>query len=117
MLKVDMKTTSARHLGKDLLITLVHVAPSFIIGFWRVSINRLIDQSINQAMVTVCVCVQGNSQVAFIMVCLHHHLLVERSLLGSPAWWVATPPWCFRRTQAPPPAQTHTQWFVIGQRE
>lgn len=36
MLQLDMKTASARHLGKDRLLSLIHVAPSFIIGVWRV---------------------------------------------------------------------------------
>ncbi|XP_075900360.1 F-box only protein 15-like isoform X2 [Nelusetta ayraudi] len=77
LLKLDMKTGTARHLGKDRLISLVHVAPSFIIGIWR-----------------------GHSQVAFVMACLHQHLLVERSLLGSPASPYSEPP-------APPQA---TRW-------
>lgn len=36
-------------------------------------------------------CVQGQSNVAFIMISLHFHKLVEKSLLGSPVWYV-----CFK---------------------
>ncbi|KAF0028776.1 hypothetical protein F2P81_017881 [Scophthalmus maximus] len=62
ILKVDMKTRPWHFLGRDRLIKLLHPSPGVIIGVWR-----------------------GQSIVAFIMVCLHLHKLVEKSLLGSPA--------------------------------
>ncbi|XP_042258564.1 F-box only protein 15-like isoform X3 [Thunnus maccoyii] len=61
ILKLDMKTHPARFIGKDRLIKLILLSPGFIIGIWR-----------------------GQSSVAFIMVSLHFHRLVEKSLLGSP---------------------------------
>ncbi|XP_044042581.1 F-box only protein 15-like isoform X4 [Siniperca chuatsi] len=61
ILKLDMKTQRGRFIGKDRLIKLMHLSPGFIIGIWR-----------------------GQNSVAFIMVSLHFHKLVERSLLGSP---------------------------------
>ncbi|KAG8005469.1 F-box only protein 15 [Nibea albiflora] len=61
ILKLDMKTHSGWFFGKDKLIKLMHLPPGFIVGIWR-----------------------GQSNVAFIMVSLHLHKLVEKSLLGSP---------------------------------
>ncbi|XP_023270604.1 F-box only protein 15-like [Seriola lalandi dorsalis] len=61
ILKLDMKTQSSRFIGKDRLIKLLSLSPGVIIGVWR-----------------------GQSIVAFIMVSLHFHKLVEKSLLGSP---------------------------------
>ncbi|XP_051247715.1 F-box only protein 15-like isoform X1 [Dicentrarchus labrax] len=61
ILKLDMKCQRGRFLGKDRLIKLIHLSPGFIVGVWR-----------------------GLSAVAFIMVSLHFHRLVEKSLLGSP---------------------------------
>ncbi|KAM6961536.1 F-box only protein 15-like [Tautogolabrus adspersus] len=58
---LDMTRQSGRFIGKDRLITLVHLTPDFIIGIWR-----------------------GKRNVAFVMVSLHFHKLVEKSLLGSP---------------------------------
>ncbi|KAM9824615.1 F-box only protein 15 [Neosynchiropus ocellatus] len=55
-------TTHPHHvLGKDRLVKLIFLSPAFIVGVWR-----------------------GHDVVAFIMVALHFHRLVERSLLGSP---------------------------------
>ncbi|KAK5615105.1 hypothetical protein CRENBAI_005602 [Crenichthys baileyi] len=50
------------YLGKDRLMKLVLLQLGVIVGIWR-----------------------GKNQVAFIMISLHFHKLVERSLLGSPA--------------------------------
>ncbi|KAM7367372.1 hypothetical protein PAMP_015277 [Pampus punctatissimus] len=61
ILKLDMKTHHPRYIGKDRLIKLMFLLPGFIIGVWR-----------------------GQNSVAFIMVSLHFHKLVEKSLLGSP---------------------------------
>ncbi|XP_068995486.1 F-box only protein 15-like [Embiotoca jacksoni] len=61
MLKLDLKTHPPRFIGADRLVRLVHLSPGFIIGIWR-----------------------GQDSVAFIMVSLHFHQLVEKSLLGSP---------------------------------
>uniref|UniRef100_A0A665UAI8 F-box domain-containing protein n=1 Tax=Echeneis naucrates TaxID=173247 RepID=A0A665UAI8_ECHNA len=63
ILKLDMKAEPGCFIGKDRLIKLMHLTPGVIIGVWR-----------------------GQSSVAFIMVSLHFHKLVEKSLLGSPAW-------------------------------
>ncbi|XP_073336433.1 F-box only protein 15-like isoform X2 [Pagrus major] len=62
ILKLEVKSQCARHLGRDKLVKLLHLAPGFIIGIWR-----------------------GQKSVAFIMASLHFHKLVEKSLLGSPA--------------------------------
>uniref|UniRef100_A0A3B5MBR2 F-box domain-containing protein n=1 Tax=Xiphophorus couchianus TaxID=32473 RepID=A0A3B5MBR2_9TELE len=57
-------------IGKDKLIKMLLLQPGVIFGVWR-----------------------GKNQVAFIMISLHFHKLVEKSLLGSPAWWpVELPP-------------------------
>ncbi|KAM4606586.1 F-box only protein 15 [Polymixia lowei] len=48
-------------IGKDRLVKLQLVQPGIVIGTWR-----------------------GQSSIAFVMVSLHFHRLVERSLLGSP---------------------------------
>ncbi|XP_040886287.1 F-box only protein 15-like isoform X2 [Toxotes jaculatrix] len=61
ILKLDMRTQPGRFIGKDRLIKLMYLSPGVIIGVWR-----------------------GQSSVAFIMVSLHFHKLVEKSLLGSP---------------------------------
>ncbi|XP_072309970.1 F-box only protein 15-like [Eucyclogobius newberryi] len=50
-----------RVIGKDRQIKLLFLSPGFIVGIWR-----------------------GLNIIAFIMVCLHFHKLVERSLFGSP---------------------------------
>lgn len=60
ILKLDM-TQKALGLGRDRLIKLRFLSPGLIVGFWR-----------------------GDNTLAFFMVCLHYHRLVERSLLGSP---------------------------------
>uniref|UniRef100_A0A3B5M712 F-box domain-containing protein n=1 Tax=Xiphophorus couchianus TaxID=32473 RepID=A0A3B5M712_9TELE len=52
-------------IGKDKLIKMLLLQPGVIFGVWR-------------------------NQVAFIMISLHFHKLVEKSLLGSPAWWVSS---------------------------
>ncbi|XP_027901197.1 F-box only protein 15-like isoform X2 [Xiphophorus couchianus] len=49
-------------IGKDKLIKMLLLQPGVIFGVWR-----------------------GKNQVAFIMISLHFHKLVEKSLLGSPA--------------------------------
>ncbi|KAJ8413442.1 hypothetical protein AAFF_G00094380 [Aldrovandia affinis] len=49
-----------RIIGSDKLVNLLHLAPGLTIGIWR-----------------------GNWLIAFVMVNLHFHKLVERSLLGS----------------------------------
>ncbi|XP_030004191.1 F-box only protein 15-like [Sphaeramia orbicularis] len=61
MLKSDLSTHPFYLIGKDRLIKLVFLSPGFIIGISR-----------------------GRDTLAFIMVCLHFHRLVEKSLLGSP---------------------------------
>ncbi|XP_037616243.1 F-box only protein 15-like isoform X1 [Sebastes umbrosus] len=61
ILKLDMKTHYGCFIGKDSLVTVRQLQPGFIIGTWR-----------------------GENSVAFIMVTLHFHKLVEKSLLGSP---------------------------------
>lgn len=59
MLRWDLHV---RHMiGKDRLIKLLFLSPGFIVGIWR-----------------------GQDVIAFIMVCLHFHRLLERSLCGSP---------------------------------
>lgn len=60
MLKLDV-TKGPRLIGRDPLITLLFLSPGFIVGIWR-----------------------GHNVIAFIMVCLHFHRLLERSLFGSP---------------------------------
>ncbi|KAI3366969.1 hypothetical protein L3Q82_009251 [Scortum barcoo] len=62
ILKLDVKTRLARFIGRDSLIKLMLLSPGFIVGVWR-----------------------GHDSVAFIMVSLHFHRLVEKSLLGFPA--------------------------------
>ncbi|XP_038563964.1 F-box only protein 15-like isoform X4 [Micropterus salmoides] len=59
--QLDVKTQPSRLIGNDVLIKLMYLFPSFIIGIWR-----------------------GQNGVAFIMVSLHFHKLVEKCLLGSP---------------------------------
>uniref|UniRef100_A0A672ZZS2 Zgc:161973 n=1 Tax=Sphaeramia orbicularis TaxID=375764 RepID=A0A672ZZS2_9TELE len=80
MLKSDLSTHPFYLIGKDRLIKLVFLSPGFIIGISR-----------------------GRDTLAFIMVCLHFHRLVEKSLLGSPNCCVMsltlldefqTPFWC-----------------------
>ncbi|KAM4570221.1 F-box only protein 15-like [Odontesthes bonariensis] len=62
ILKLDTKTQRHRVIGKDGLIKMLLLQPGVIVGIWR-----------------------GQNRVAFIMVSLHFHKLVEKSLLGSPA--------------------------------
>ncbi|KAG9347921.1 hypothetical protein JZ751_003938, partial [Albula glossodonta] len=50
----------SRVIGSDKLVNLLHLAPGLIIGLWR-----------------------GNGSIAVVMMNLHFHKLVERSLLGS----------------------------------
>ncbi|KAM9846083.1 F-box only protein 15 [Aulostomus maculatus] len=59
--KLDTRTQRLRFIGKDRLIKLMLLCPGLVIGLWR-----------------------GQSSIAFIMVSLHFHRLVEKSLLGSP---------------------------------
>ncbi|XP_042336863.1 F-box only protein 15-like, partial [Plectropomus leopardus] len=61
IVELDKRGPRAYCIGKDKLIKLMHLQPGFIVGVWR-----------------------GQDGVAFIMVSLHFHRLVERSLLGSP---------------------------------
>ncbi|XP_028426363.1 F-box only protein 15 isoform X2 [Perca flavescens] len=60
IIKQDTKVP-VRYIGKDKLVKLRHLRPCFLIGTWR-----------------------ANHGIAFIMVSLHFHKLVEKSLLGSP---------------------------------
>ncbi|XP_071382174.1 F-box only protein 15 [Centroberyx affinis] len=62
MAKFDMETLSKsmQVIGKDRLVKLILLQPGIIIGIWR-----------------------GQSSIAFVMVSLHFHRLVEKSLLGS----------------------------------
>ncbi|XP_054480327.1 F-box only protein 15-like [Anoplopoma fimbria] len=59
--KLDVKTRHGWFFGNDSLVRLRHLQPGVTIGTWR-----------------------GEDTVAFIMVTLHFHKLVEKSLLGSP---------------------------------
>ncbi|KAG7218720.1 hypothetical protein INR49_019756 [Caranx melampygus] len=61
ILKLDTRTQHGRVIGTDRLVKLISLSPGVIIGIWR-----------------------GQGNVAFIMVSLHFHKLVEKSLLGSP---------------------------------
>ncbi|XP_049423421.1 F-box only protein 15-like isoform X1 [Epinephelus fuscoguttatus] len=61
ILKLDMRTRPPRFIDRDKAVKVMHHQPGFIVGVWRV-----------------------DGGVAFIMVSLHLHRLVERSLLGSP---------------------------------
>ncbi|KAM4711509.1 F-box only protein 15-like [Anableps anableps] len=61
ILKLDTETQFL-FIGKDKLIKVFLLQPAVIVGIWR-----------------------GKNQVAFIMISLHFHKLVEKSLLGSPA--------------------------------
>ncbi|XP_049894150.1 F-box only protein 15-like isoform X2 [Epinephelus moara] len=61
ILKLDMRTRPARFIDRDKAVKVMHHQPGFVVGVWRV-----------------------DGGVAFIMVSLHLHRLVERSLLGSP---------------------------------
>ncbi|XP_070710310.1 F-box only protein 15-like [Pempheris klunzingeri] len=83
ILKLDVKPRHARFVGKDRLITLMHLPPGFIVGIWR-----------------------GQSVVAFVMLSLHFHRLVERSLLGSPACPYSEP-------TDPPPADDSDPEFGL----
>uniref|UniRef100_A0A3P8V270 F-box only protein 15-like n=1 Tax=Cynoglossus semilaevis TaxID=244447 RepID=A0A3P8V270_CYNSE len=58
--ELDTKTCDPQVIGKDKLMKLLHLSPGVIIGIWRCCIS-------------------------FIMISLHLHRLVEKSLLGSPA--------------------------------
>ncbi|XP_041832874.1 F-box only protein 15-like isoform X2 [Melanotaenia boesemani] len=68
MLKVDTKTCPQSFIGNDGLIKAFLLPPGVIIGIWR-----------------------GQNSVAFIMVSLHFHRLVEKSVLGSPTCPYAEP--------------------------
>uniref|UniRef100_A0A3Q3MRQ9 F-box domain-containing protein n=1 Tax=Mastacembelus armatus TaxID=205130 RepID=A0A3Q3MRQ9_9TELE len=63
ILKLDMTTQHGRLMGRDPLIRLMLLLPGVIIGIWRVNI-----------------------EVAFVIISLHFHKLVEKSLLGTPVW-------------------------------
>ncbi|KAJ8376593.1 hypothetical protein SKAU_G00071730 [Synaphobranchus kaupii] len=58
--KHDVPDIQERVIGSDKLVNLLRLAPGLMIGLWR-----------------------GNFAVAFVMMNLHFHKLVERSLLGS----------------------------------
>ncbi|KAK2859198.1 hypothetical protein Q5P01_003818 [Channa striata] len=60
ILKLDVKAQPGRLIGKDRLIKLMLLPPGVVIAIWR-----------------------GRNRVAFIVVSLHFHKLVEKSLLGS----------------------------------
>ncbi|XP_037552048.1 F-box only protein 15 [Nematolebias whitei] len=61
ILDLDVKSSPCRFIGKDRLIKVLLLQPGVVVGIWR-----------------------GQNQVAFIMISLHFHKLVEKSLLGSP---------------------------------
>ncbi|XP_028255721.1 F-box only protein 15-like isoform X2 [Parambassis ranga] len=69
ILKVNTLMRPHQLMGKDRLMTMMHLSPGIIIGVWR-----------------------GHSQVAFIMISLHFHKLVEKSLLGTPVCPYSEPP-------------------------
>ncbi|XP_061770411.1 F-box only protein 15-like isoform X3 [Nerophis ophidion] len=70
--KWDAKTCLPRFLGRDRVIQVMLLLPGFILGVWR-----------------------GSKTVAFVMISLHLHRLVERSLLGSPicSYWEPVEKW------------------------
>ncbi|XP_047431148.1 F-box only protein 15-like [Mugil cephalus] len=61
ILDLDVTTLPYRCIGKDKVMELRLLSPGFVVGIWR-----------------------AQTRVAFVMVCLHFHKLVEKSLLGSP---------------------------------
>ncbi|XP_042076119.1 F-box only protein 15 isoform X1 [Haplochromis burtoni] len=61
ILNLDMRTHPYELTGKDGQIRLACLSPGVVIGFWR-----------------------GRGNIAFIMINLHFHKLVEKILLGSP---------------------------------
>ncbi|XP_031152835.1 F-box only protein 15-like isoform X3 [Sander lucioperca] len=72
-----------RYICTDKLVKLRHLPPCFLIGTWR-----------------------GSNSIAFIMVSLHFHKLVEKSLLGSPV--------CpFSEPMDPPPADNSDPEFGL----
>ncbi|XP_054615678.1 F-box only protein 15-like isoform X2 [Dunckerocampus dactyliophorus] len=70
--RVDTGSRPDYFLGKDRLVQVMRLSPGLVLGFWR-----------------------GRKSVAFIMVNLHLHRLVERSLLGSPVspYWEPEGEW------------------------
>uniref|UniRef100_A0A3B4AU09 F-box domain-containing protein n=1 Tax=Periophthalmus magnuspinnatus TaxID=409849 RepID=A0A3B4AU09_9GOBI len=66
MLRQD-RMDHPKMIGKDRLIKVLFISPGFIVGILR-----------------------GQKVIVFIMVCLHFHKLVERSLFGSPVRYVQT---------------------------
>ncbi|KAK7896791.1 hypothetical protein WMY93_022116 [Mugilogobius chulae] len=91
MLKLE-KMDQYRKIGKDRLIKLLFLSPGFIIGIWR-----------------------GQSVIAFIMVCLHFHKLVERSLFGSPVspYCEPTPQWAQDRSDPYSGLHGYSLHFVL----
>uniref|UniRef100_A0A3B4FY89 F-box domain-containing protein n=1 Tax=Pundamilia nyererei TaxID=303518 RepID=A0A3B4FY89_9CICH len=67
ILNLDMRTHPYELTGKDGQIRLACLSPGVVIGFWR-----------------------GRGNIAFIMINLHFHKLVEKILLGSPNCCVMT---------------------------
>ncbi|CAG5926708.1 unnamed protein product, partial [Menidia menidia] len=61
ILTLDTRAPGRRVLGRDGLIKVLVLQPGVVVGLWR-----------------------GQDRVAFVMVSLHFHKLVEKSLLGSP---------------------------------
>ncbi|XP_065807439.1 F-box only protein 15-like isoform X2 [Labrus bergylta] len=82
---LDLTTQCGRFIGTDRLITLVHLTPDFIIGVWR-----------------------GERNVAFVMVSLHFHQLVEKSLLGCPVCPYSQP------DDLPPPDPSDPEFGLHG---
>ncbi|XP_030576319.1 F-box only protein 15-like [Archocentrus centrarchus] len=68
ILDLDVKTHLCRFMGKDRQMKLMYLPPGVIVGIQR-----------------------GRSNVAFIMISLHFHKLVEKSLLGSPVCLYSEP--------------------------
>uniref|UniRef100_A0A672FAM2 F-box domain-containing protein n=1 Tax=Salarias fasciatus TaxID=181472 RepID=A0A672FAM2_SALFA len=65
LLDLDVGSAPSQILGKDRLVVLRSLPHGVVVGTWR-----------------------GDNKVAFIMVSLHFHRLVEKSFMGSPSWSV-----------------------------
>uniref|UniRef100_A0A672F5E9 F-box domain-containing protein n=1 Tax=Salarias fasciatus TaxID=181472 RepID=A0A672F5E9_SALFA len=63
LLDLDVGSAPSQILGKDRLVVLRSLPHGVVVGTWR-----------------------GDNKVAFIMVSLHFHRLVEKSFMGSPSW-------------------------------
>ncbi|XP_015208950.2 F-box only protein 15 [Lepisosteus oculatus] len=58
--KYDLDGVRGKFIGSDKLVNMLHIPPGLIVGVWR-----------------------GQMSIAFFMVTLHFHKLVERSILGT----------------------------------